>query len=628
MNDVIGLLGPGILLAAPILYAALGGMFTQRAGIFNIGLEGFMLLAAYFSVATAVGTGSLLWGTLAGVAAATAVATVMAVIVVAFQADEVIVGIAVNVFAVGLTTFLLANAQDSGRSLELAAGYPKLHLAWLTGIPVLAPIFNDRDLLVWGLIPAAAAVIYIFRRTGFGLRLKAAGEAPLAARAAGVRVASVRFASIMISGAFCGVAGAELAIGSVHLFSENMTSGRGIIAFAAVIFGAGLVSRTAAACLLFGFAQALAGLLQIRTNFPSQFVLMMPFLLTIIAITTSDAMRVRRARRPNAQVTPEDILEASSVSVTIAGHLTIDEIRLADGVTLPAITGGAAAYAAMGAFLAQGDVAIVARVGDDYPVKRLELDHLDGGRIHTHAITVVPGRSIHNVANYGPNGERVYDIESFDVLLEQTPVPADLADLDLIGRWVLLNPTTLPQQRRLIDALKLAGARVALDTELHYLNDRDALDQLRDLTREVDCFLPSIEHIRHLFDHETTDNPDTLAMAIQSFGCPLTVVKCGRDGVIVFEPSTPGGALVAAVPDVTVADPTGAGDAFNGAMLVGLARGEQPAAAAITGCVAASFVVQAVGLEVPPGFSNAERSARYRMVSAMTTSLMERQELV
>lgn len=628
MNDVILLLGPGILLAAPILYAALGGMFTQRAGIFNIALEGFMLLAAYSSVATAVATGSLLLGTLAGVAAATVTAMVMAVIVVAFRADEVIVGIAVNVFALGLTTFLLANAQDSGQGLELAAGYPKLHLAWLKDIPILDPIFNDRDPLIWALIPTVLAVIYIFRRTGFGLQLKAAGEAPLSARAAGVRVASVRFASIMISGALTGIAGAELAIGSVHLFSENMTSGRGIIAFAAVIFGAGLVSRTAAACLLFGFAQALAGLLQIRTDFPSQFVLMMPFLLTIFAITTSDAMRGRRTRRPDAEVTPEKIHEAQSLSVVIAGHLTIDEIRLADGATLPATIGGAAAYAAMGAFLAQGDVVVVARVGDDYPVGRLQLDHLDGGRIHTDAVKVLPGRSIHNVAHYGADGARVYDIESLEVLLEQTPVPADLAELDLAGRWVLIAPTTLPQQKQLIDALKAVHARVALDTELHYLNEPDALDQLRALAGSVDCFLPSIEHIRYLFGKDTADDPGSLAMAIESLGCPLTVVKCGRDGVIVFEPSEADGGLVSAVPDIAVADPTGAGDGFNGALLVGLARGEQPAAAAITGCVAASFVIQAVGLEVPPEFSNAERSARYRMVSKMTTTLKERQELV
>ena len=628
MGDVVALLGPGILLATPILYAALGGLFTQRAGIFNIGLEGFMLLAAYFSVSTAVSTGSLLIGTLAGIAAATLAAVVMAVLVVGFRADEVIVGIAVNVFALGLTTFLLAEAQTSGRRLELPAGYPRLELPWLRDVFLLGPVFNNRDVLVWGLLPAALTVGYLFRRTGFGLRLKAAGEAPLAARAAGVRVAAVRFSSVVISGAFAGVAGAELAIGSVHLFSENMTSGRGIIAFAAVIFGAGLVSRTAAACVLFGFAQALAGLLQIRSDFPSQFVLMVPFLLTILAITTSDALRRRRSRAPAAEVSPAVLHEAETANVVLAGHLTIDEIRLPDGRVLPATTGGAAAYAALGAFLAQGDVLVVARVGEDYPVEQLRLEHLDGGRVRTDAITVVPGRSIHNVAHYGADGSRTFDIEDFDVLVEQTPVAADLAGLDLTGRWVLVAPTTLPQQKELIDALETAGARIALDTELHYLTDADALSRLQELTARVDCFLPSLEHLAHLFGARFDAEPAALRESVESFGCDITVVKCGRRGAVVFAPETPHGIAVPAVPDLDVVDPTGAGDGFNGGCLVGLARGEPPAAAAVTGCVAASFVVQAIGASIPAGFSSRERAARYRLCSRTEAATTERQELV
>ncbi|MFJ2030504.1 PfkB family carbohydrate kinase [Streptosporangium sp. NPDC087985] len=628
MNDLIGLLGPGILLAAPILYAALGGIFTQRAGIFNIGLEGFMLLSAYFSVAAASATGSLLVGTLAGVAAAALTAAVMGVIVVGFKADEVIVGIAVNVFALGLTTFLLSNAQASESRLELAAGYPQLHLSWLDDVPVLNQVFNNRDVLVWALIPAVLAVSYVLRRTSFGLRLKAAGEAPLAARAAGVRVAGVRFASVVISGVLCGIAGAQLAIGSVHLFSENMTSGRGIIAFAAVIFGAGLVSRTTVACLLFGFAQALAGLLQIRTDFPPQFVLMVPFILTILAVTLSDALRGRRVRRPAEEVTAEDVLVAESAGIVVAGHLTIDEIRLPDGQTLPATTGGAAGYAALGAFLAQGDAAIVARVGSDYPLARLELQHLDGGRVHTDSVRVLPGRSIHNVAWYAADGARVFDIESFDVLVAQTPQPEDLADLKLEGRWVLVAPTTLEQQRHLVEELKARGARVALDTELHYLTVPDALERLRDLTRLSDCFLPSIEHIRHLFGAGTPDDPASLQAAVASFDCPLTVVKCGRDGVVVYDSGAPQGATVPAVSDLEVSDPTGAGDSFNGGFLVGLARGERAVAAAVTGCVAASFVVQSVGVEVPTVFSSLERASRYRLLSRIETPSLEREELV
>ncbi|MDQ6679599.1 MAG: PfkB family carbohydrate kinase, partial [Pseudomonadota bacterium] len=503
-----------------------------------------------------------------------------------------------------------------------------LHLAWLKDVPVLGPVFNGRDLLVWALLPAAVGVTLIFRRTLFGLQLKAAGEAPLAARAAGVRVASVRFVSILVSGAFCGLAGAELAVGSVHLFSENMTSGRGIIAFAAVIFGAGHVGRTAAACLLFGYAQALAALLQIRTEFPSQFVLMVPFLLTIVAITGSDAFRGRRSRRPGAEITPEEVRQGGAPGVVIAGHLTIDEIRLANGTTLPATIGGAAAYAALGAFLAQGDVVMVARVGQDYPVQQLKLHHLDGGRIRTGAITVLAGRSIHNIAHYDTNGARAFDIEDFDLLTEHTPGPEDLRDVMLTGRWVLVAPAPLPQQQQLIAAAKAAGALVALDTELHYLTEPGALNRLRDVVATVDCFLPSLEHIQHLFGVADASDPEALKNLVDSFGCALIIVKRGRDGVLVFGPDTPQGSVVPAVPDLDVADPTGAGDAFNGGYLVGLSRGERPTAAAVTGCVSASFAIQAIGASVPGVFSSQERAARYRHCSGIAAEMTERQELV
>ncbi|MEP7022179.1 MAG: PfkB family carbohydrate kinase, partial [Pseudonocardiales bacterium] len=487
---------------------------------------------------------------------------------------------------------------------------------------------NARDLLVWALIPAVILVLWIFRRTGFGLRLKAAGEAPLAARAAGVRVATVRFSSIVISGAFCGIAGSELAVGSVHLFSENMTAGRGIIAFAAVIFGSGRVGRTAVACLLFGFAQALAALLQINSALPSQFVLMLPFLLTIVVIAASDALRRRPRNAPPPQDSTVQLVTPGTQSVIVAGHLTIDEIQHADGTVLPATTGGAAAYAALGAFLAQGEVVVVARVGHDYPLNRLRLKHTDGGRINIDAVTVVDGRSIHNIARYQIDGTRVFDIESLEVLKEQTPGPADLDNVNVAGRWVLVAAAPLPQQKRLIHALKADGALVGLDTEIHYLTEPGSLEELRQLTRSVDCFLPSLEHIRHLFGAHIAAEPGALQSFAASFGCALTIVKCGHQGAVVFGPESPTGLAVPAVPGLNVTDPTGAGDAFDGACLIGLARGEQATAATVTGCVAASFVVQAAGISVPAIFSADERTARYRLCSPFEPAVMERQELV
>jgi sugar/nucleoside kinase (ribokinase family) len=296
--------------------------------------------------------------------------------------------------------------------------------------------------------------------------------------------------------------------------------------------------------------------------------------------------------------------------VVVAGHLTVDEIRLPDGRTLPGTNGGAAAYAALGGFLAQGEVLVVARVGEDYPMEPLRMSHPDGGAIGTGGIVVVPGRSIHNIAHYGADGSRNFEIEDFGVLVEQTPRPEDLLELEVGDRWVLVAPMTLAQQAELVAAFKARGARVALDTELHYLGDRDALEQLRKLTRSIDCFLPSREHLQQLCGVAADAGPEELRAAVEGFAAPLTIVKCGREGAVVFSPDHPGGNLVPAVPDLEVADPTGAGDGFNGGCLVSMARGRPPLEAALEGCVAASFVVQAVGAQIPATFSAAERDSR------------------
>ena len=228
----------------------------------------------------------------------------------------------------------------------------------------------------------------------------------------------------------------------------------------------------------------------------------------------------------------------------------------------------------------------------------------------------------------GDDGTRDFEIEDFDVLVRQSPAVADLHGVCLAGQWVLVTPGTLAQQKELVEMLREAGAFVALDTELHYLTEPDALAHLRDLTRLVDCFLPSLEHIRHLFDAGITADPAGLRAAVDFFGCPLTIVKCGGAGAVVFGPDDPQGVVVPAVANLEVKDPTGAGDAFNGGCLVGLARGEGPSAAAVTGCVAASFVVQAIGAEVSEIFSSRERTARYEQCYGAGAPMTERQERV
>jgi simple sugar transport system permease protein len=616
MNDIIGLLGPGIVLAAPILYAAMGGMFSDRSGIFNIALEGFMLISAYFSVYGAVATHSLLLGTLIGVGSAGLASVVMGVVVVTFRAYDVIVGIAINVFAVGLTTFLLSQHQSGGAALKLSSGYPGLHIGVLDGIPVLNELFNNRDIVVWMMIPLVVGTYITFKKTSFGLQLKAVGEAPLAAQAAGVRVSAVRFLSIVVSGVLCGFGGAELSIGSVHLFSEDMTAGRGIVAFAAVIFGAGFVGRVGLGCLLFGFAEALAGLLQIDTSFPSEFVLMVPYLLTIAAVLLSDMLA--RRRRTGSRLRKPSSTDGGVVEpVVVVGHLTIDDVHTSDGHVHKASVGGAAGYASMGALLAGGDAWVVSRVGADYPVDSLGAVVEDCGRIDVGRVARLEGPSIRNVARYDGAGTRRFEVERFDTLMAQTPDESDLAGLDVRGRWTLVSPATLEQQSRLIDTLGQMGARVALDTEMHYLQGPDALDRLVELTSVVECFLPSKEHLAHLTGCNAED-AEELIDAVAMFRCPLVGVKRGADGVEVVGRNLRTAMHVPAVPNLVAVDPTGAGDAFNGGFLVGLSRGQSLSTAAASGCVAASFVIEAIGVGVPSTYFARERERRISQVVKAT----------
>lgn len=298
MQNVLDLIQPGLQLAAPLILAAIGGLFSYRAGVFNIALEGFMLIAAFFSVSVTSITGSLWIGVAAGITGATLMAAFMGIAVMLFAADEVIVGIALNLFALGLTTFLLSNGGSGGGGfIRLNSGLPTTQIGWISHVPVVNDIFNGRDPLVfvsWLSIPFAA---WVLKNTLFGLQLRAVGESLLSARAAGVEVGWIKFSSFLISGFFCGLAGAELALGSVYLFSENMTNGRGIIAFAAVIFGAGTPLMVGLASLMFGVAQALAGQLQIGSRFPPQFVLMTPYVFAIVALAFSGQRQRQWLRR-------------------------------------------------------------------------------------------------------------------------------------------------------------------------------------------------------------------------------------------------------------------------------------------------------------------------------------------
>jgi len=263
----VALIFSTIRLATPLLLAALGGMFSERAGVINIALEGLMLAGAFTAAAITHYTGSPWVGLLAGILAGTAIALIHAVASIRFKADQVVSGTAINILMLGVPALLSgAFFLSSGSTPQI----PRENLMPWT------PVF-----LAFALVPVTWYVLF---RTPFGLRLRAVGENPGAADAAGVSVPRLRYAAVLLSGALAGIGGAYLSIGQSSLFTRNMTSGRGFIALAALIFGKWRPVQTMLACLLFGLAEAVAIQEQGVGNIPVQFIQIIPYALTIIVL--------------------------------------------------------------------------------------------------------------------------------------------------------------------------------------------------------------------------------------------------------------------------------------------------------------------------------------------------------
>ncbi len=285
-------------LSTPLLLACLAGLFSERAGIFDIGLEGKMLAAAFFSAGIAALTGSVWIGLLAGIGASLVMSAIHGLASITFRGNQLISGVAINFLASGITV-LVAQAwfRQGGRtpSLEGPERFGSINLPFaeaLSGVPLIGPIYSEilsgHTLLVYVallLVPASWWVLY---RTRFGLRLRAVGEAPEAVDTAGVSVIGLRFAAVAICGVLCGLAGAYLATGQQAGFVKEMTAGRGFIALAALIFAKWRPWYALGACLLFGLLQAVA--IQFQNIdiggfiIPVQFMDALPYILTVVIL--------------------------------------------------------------------------------------------------------------------------------------------------------------------------------------------------------------------------------------------------------------------------------------------------------------------------------------------------------
>jgi general nucleoside transport system permease protein len=261
-----------IRIAIPYLFAASGGVVAERAGIVSLALEGFMLSGAFAAVIGVNYTGNPWVGVITGIFGGLVFALIHGVATIRFRADQIVVGVAINLMAIGITRFFLKLFFDSSSNSPRVAGF---------GGNIKAGGFDNPLLWLGLLVPVAVA--YMIYRTPFGLRIRAAGEHPEAAESVGVSVKRVRYAAVAISGMLAALGGVYLALDQ-HQFTDQMTAGRGFIALSAVIFGRWHPIRAALACLLFAAAETLQIQLQGSHAIASQFIEMIPYALTIVAL--------------------------------------------------------------------------------------------------------------------------------------------------------------------------------------------------------------------------------------------------------------------------------------------------------------------------------------------------------
>ena len=266
--------------STPLVFAGLGGLLSERSGVVNIGLEGMMLTGAFVSYYAADKGGSWVVGVLCGAIAGGVAGLIHAVFAIHLRADQIVSGTAINILAAGGTAYAF-------RSLYGTADLPQIDRVPELGfphVPVIGAVLDGQSLLTWLAAVLAVAVWFVLFRTPFGLRLRAVGEHPRAADTVGVHVFRMRYLAVAASGALAGIGGAYLSVGYVGSFTENMTSGRGFIALAAVIFGKWRPSGMVGACLLFGFASALGDNLQTSAGISADFTAMLPYILTLVAL--------------------------------------------------------------------------------------------------------------------------------------------------------------------------------------------------------------------------------------------------------------------------------------------------------------------------------------------------------
>lgn len=291
-------------IATPLLFAALGGILSERAGVFAVGLEGMMLAGAFGAAIVAFITGSAILGLVASLACGACLAGVVAIVTVRFSAEQMVTGLAANIFAIGLTSFLLRSIVGRGQAPVIQV--PLLQ-AWsipgLADLPWIGPLLFQQPPLTYLALLITVPMFYFLMRSQAGLTLRAVGENPQAAYAIGADPMTIRMWAVLAGGAIAGLGGAVLALQQIGTFTDAMTSGRGYLALAAIIVGRWMPFGTLVACLVFGAAEALYLRVQIiGLPISSYVVQMLPYIIAIVVL----ALMGRAARLPAAIGVPYD----------------------------------------------------------------------------------------------------------------------------------------------------------------------------------------------------------------------------------------------------------------------------------------------------------------------------------
>jgi len=293
-----GMLQGTLLLAVPLVFGSMSGLICERSGVINIAIEGQLLAGAFASGVIASLTHKTAWGLLVAPLAGALISLLLATFAIKFSVDQVILGFVLNVLVIGLTDFLYKKLLIPYQSTwNSGPSFSHVEIPVLGKLPIIGPIFFNQTIIVYMMYLIVAGITYALFKTKWGLRTRAVGEHPTAADSVGIDVNKLRFRNVLLAGLVSGLGGAYFTIGSVGSFSKEMTAGAGFIALAALIFGKWTPMGAVSAALLFGFADNLQGTLSIiGVSIPSEFMLMLPYVATIIAVSGL----VGRVRAPKA----------------------------------------------------------------------------------------------------------------------------------------------------------------------------------------------------------------------------------------------------------------------------------------------------------------------------------------